>query len=268
MTKWYIGTMGFSYKDWNSVFYPKEMDARNYLAYYSRIFNCVEIDSSFYGTPRAESVRHWKAVTPEGFKFCLKTPRMITHDKALIEVEDLLTEFLEAAVLLEDRLGVILFQFPPSFTASHLPALEHIVTNLPKGLRFAVEIRDQSWYTPKSGEETPPLAQLLKQYGVAWAATEFPGLPGRIYPTANYLYVRWIGQHGTFQHHDRERIDRTQNLKEWRGKVEELLDRVEAVYGFLNNDYAGFAAGTAHRFKEIAGLPVKNIRPPQQETLF
>lgn len=55
----YIGTMGFSYKDWNGVFYPAELKASGYLRYYSRIFNCVEVDSTFYGTPRPLAVRCW-----------------------------------------------------------------------------------------------------------------------------------------------------------------------------------------------------------------
>jgi uncharacterized protein YecE (DUF72 family) len=112
---------------------------------------------------------------------------------------------------------------------------------------------------------------MLREVGVCWAATEYPDLPRRIYPTADFLYVRWIGQHGTFQRHDQERIDRTAQLRHWQQILQDTLSEIEErpmIFGFFNNDYAGFAAGTASRFKELAGLPVSSFLPPQQGKLF
>jgi uncharacterized protein YecE (DUF72 family) len=268
MDNWYIGTMGFSYKDWVGVFYPAEMDSRNYLAYYSRIFNAVEIDSTFYGTPRIEIVKHWAATTANGFKFCLKVPRVITHDAGLVGVRDMLVEFVDHVRFLEDKLGVVLFQFPPSFKVNQISILEDSLVYLPSGVRYAIEIRDQSWYTASEPDEEPLLARMLKQYDVAWAVTEYPGLPKKVYLTSDFLYLRWIGQHGSFQRHDYERIDQTVNLKNWWTILQSYLDRAEVAYGFMNNDYAGFAAGTANRFKQIAGMPIKTFQPPQQGTLL
>ena len=268
MVDWFIGTMGFAYKDWKQVFYPAEMDVSNYLAYYSRIFNCVEIDSTFYGTPRLEAVQHWLAITPPDFKFCLKVPRTITHDLRLVGAEGLLDEFLERVRRLEHKLGAILFQFPPSFHRDRLPLLESLAANLPHDLQFAVEIRDPSWYTPGEASAEPALASMLRSYKVAWAMTEFPGLPVTIYQTAGYWYLRWIGQHGSYEHHDQERVDCTPNLRRWKEIIQERLDQVGTIYGFFNNDYAGFAAGTANRFKALMGLPVKAFTPPRQGTLF
>ncbi|MBN1149500.1 MAG: DUF72 domain-containing protein [Anaerolineales bacterium] len=264
----YIGTMGFSYKDWNGAFYPAGMKAHRYLAYYSRIFNAVEVDSTFYGAPKANTVRHWAAATPDGFRFCLKVPRQITHDAGLVGVEADLAQFLEIARSLGEKLGVVLFQFPPSFTAKQLPALQRLLPELPTDIRFAVEIRDQSWYTAVDNQGYPLLAGALEKYAVCWAATEYPGLPDSIYPTSRFLYVRWIGQHGSYAHHDRERVDRGANMQAWWMRIRDLMEPVEALYGFFNNDYAGFAAGTANRFKWIAGLPVESFKPPQQGTLF
>jgi uncharacterized protein YecE (DUF72 family) len=272
MVNWYIGTMGFSYSDWNGVFYPSEMNERNYLGYYSRIFNCVELDSTFYGTPRVEVVQRWAASTPQDFRFCLKMPRAITHDASLVGVTDMLREFLATVRHLQEKLGVILIQLPPSFAASRIEVLERFIQLLPADLRFAVEIRHQSWYTGTSeqhGEkELPALAQMLAKYQVAWAATEYPNLPGEIYPITSFAYIRWIGQHGTFQQHYRERIDRQQNLIHWWQYIQTRLETVSEIYGMFNNDYAGFAARTANRFKEIAGLPVIPFKPPVQPTLF
>ncbi len=80
---WYLGTVGFSYKDWDGVFYPTGTSPRNYLPRYSKIFGAVELDSTFYGTPPEDRVRQWATITPAEFKFCVKTPRQITHDMRL-----------------------------------------------------------------------------------------------------------------------------------------------------------------------------------------
>lgn len=268
MTGWYVGTMGFSYMDWNSVFYPTKMEARNYLSYYSRIFNCVEIDSTFYGMPKEEIVQRWAAVTPPGFKFCLKVPRAITHEAGLLNVHAALAEFLRVVRQLHDRLGVILIQLPPTFAANQLAVLEDFVRLLPPDLKFAVEIRHQSWYTASAEADLPLLAQMLKTYRVCWAATEYPGLPGKIFLTSDFLYIRWIGQHGAFERHDRVRLDRASNLLAWWQQIQTYLENVQDIYGLLNNDYAGFAAQTANHLKALVGLPVKDFRPPIQKILF
>ncbi len=260
--------MGFSYADWSDVFYPAGMPARNYLAYYSRIFNAVEIDSTFYGAPRRTTVRRWAAAAPQGFKFCLKSPQAITHEAGLVEVQDQMSAFLEPIRLLGDALGAILLQFPPSFRADRLPVLERFLANLPADFHFAVEIRDPSWHLIPPGEQEPSLARVLRRYGVCWAATQYPGLPASIYPTTDWLYIRWIGQHGSYANHDHERLDRSEELRRWCDQVRALSDQVAEVYGFLNNDYAGFAAGTADRLKAILGLPRQDYRPPRQARMF
>ena len=172
-----------------------------------------------------------------------------------------------------EKLGAVLFQFPPSFGPERLPALQTCLEGLPGGVRYAVEIRHPSWYTAENepgglatGE--PLLARRLRELGVCWAATEYPDLPRRIFRIADFLYLRWIGQHGTFQRHDQERIDRTAQLRQWQQVLQQETQSVDAVFGFFNNDYAGFAAGTANRFKELTGLPFQPFRLPQQGTLF
>jgi uncharacterized protein YecE (DUF72 family) len=263
MTDWWIGTMGFGYQDWRGGFYPQDLSARNYLSYYSRIFNAAEVDSTFYGTPRASTVRRWAALTPTDFQFCLKTPRTITHELGLINAQGLMTEFVQAAQLLNPKLGAILLQFPPSFTAVQLDALAAFLGQLPAGPRYAVELRDASWYAPEI-----ELAALLRAAGVAWASTEYPGLPDRIDLTSSFVYIRWIGQHGSFQHHTHERLDRSRELQGWLERFRAVGDRLETVYGFFNNDYSGFAPATANRFKQMLGLETQPLKPPEQPRLF
>jgi uncharacterized protein YecE (DUF72 family) len=278
--------MGFSYSDWNGVFYPADLPPHKRLSYYSRVFNAVEIDSTFYGAPRTDNVQRWAASVPQDFRFCLKVPRQLTHEAGLVGVQGELLKFIDTVQLLGEKLGALLFQFPPSFGPDRLPALLTCLAGLPRGLRYAVEIRHPAWYTsgnqdqsdrpleapqPESQAAEPTLAQALRSLGVCWAATEYPDLPRRIYPTADFLYLRWIGQHGTFQRHDHERIDRYPQLQTWQRIIQEARSESEGqqvIFGFFNNDYAGFAAATANRFKELAGLPASPFAPPQQRTLF
>jgi uncharacterized protein YecE (DUF72 family) len=268
MADWYLGTMGFGYKDWKGVFYPQGTETADFLGYYSRIFNSVEMDTTFYGTPRAATVEGWAAATPDGFKFCAKTPRIITHELELVGAAGYMQEFTDAIRHLGDKLGVILVQLPPSFDVTHHLALAAFLEELSQTARdipVAVEFRHRSWFTPESGSET---RDLLRSRGVCWAATEYPHTPGVIVPTTDFLYLRWIGQHGTYDHHNFERVDKTSELTRWLQAIREVESRVKRVYGFFNNDYAGFAAGTCNRFKEIAGLPVESFTPPEQGRLF
>lgn len=266
MAIWHIGTMGFSYPDWRGVFYPRELGSQRFLSYYSRIFNSLEIDSTFYGIPRKSTVLGWKHTVPADFTFCLKTPQAITHRAGLEGAGQLFLEFITAARYLEGNLGAILLQFPPSFRSDKLHVLGDFLARLPAGIRCAVELRHQSWYT--AGSSSQSVGELLKQLKVCWASIEYPDVPGSIMKTSDFLYLRWIGQHGTFQQHDSERLDRTQNMQGWLEKIARLEPQVEAVLGFFNNDYAGFAVGSALRFKQLASLPIVEVAQPVQGQLF
>ena len=133
--------------------------------------------------------------------------------------------------------------------------------SLPSDLRFAVEFRHPSWYQSET-------SQLLQSHLVCWAGTEYPDLPQGIKLTSDFIYFRLIGQHGQFDHHDHEQIDRSKNLFWWYQHLKTHIDTVKGIYGFFNNDYAGFGVGSCNQFKVLAGLPAPNLRPPQQKRLF
>ena len=261
MTSWYLGTMGFSYKQWHGIFYPAGMAARNYLAHYSQRFNTVEMDSTFYGTPQPQTVHRWTAVTPPHFIICPKTPRHITHELRLVRAYEAMHRFLETMSLLENKLGPILIQLPPDFTTEETAALRTFLNQLPPDKQYAVEFRHRSW-------DKPETATLLKQHHVAWVATDYIHLRKQIHHTTDFLYLRFIGPHGQFQTKDRELVDKTAVLQQWYQQIQPHLAHVNAIYGYFNNDYAGYSPATCNKFKQIVGLGTEEIRVLQQGRLF
>lgn len=260
-TTWHLGTMGFGYKQWLGAFYPAGMSSKKFLTHYSRLFDAVEIDSTFYGAPRPELVLRWGQTTPANFTFCLKTPKAITHEARLTDGVEGMLAFVETAVLLKEKLGCILIQFGPAFSYAQANELNQFLSQLPTTIRFAVEFRHTSWVRPET-------ADLLRPYNICLTATDYIYLPKSITPTADFLYLRFIGPHGQYQTKDKELVDKTADLQAWYEKIKPLLPQFKAIYGFCNNDYSGYSPATCNRFKEIVGIEVEEIRPLQQGRLF
>lgn len=261
MVNWYLGTVGFSYKDWDGSFYPQGAPPRSYLAHYSQIFNAVEVDSTFYGSPPAERVRGWAASVPDHFKFCPKTPRQITHEARLIDAVTPMREFIATMRLFGENLGAILIQLPPSMTAADFEIVAGFLKTLPDDLSYAIEFRHLSWFTPET-------VGMLQSYNVSWASTAYLDLPKQIAITAPFHYIRWLGRHGAFEQKDREQINVMPQLEWWWAYLQPVLNRVDTIYGFFNNDYSGHSPATCNRFKGLVGLPVIQPQIPQQGTLF
>ena len=262
--------MGFGFNDWLGEFYPKGIKPNKYLAYYSRIFNSVEIDSTFYGTPDLEKIKRWKTITSDQFKISVKVPRGITHEAGLIGVEYEMKSFVESVRHLDNKLGVILIQFPAVFVSSKIGVLADFIKQLPNGIRYAIEIRDSSWFVEESGRTKGEqrMVDLLKTYDICWAATMYPGLPQRIYPTTSFQYIRWIGRHGNYPQFNKVRNNRRENLTKWKSQIMDHLDGFSELFGYFNNDYSGFSPETTNTFKSLMGLPIKRFIQPVQKKLL
>lgn len=140
-----IGTSGFSYTAWRGGFYPEKLPEAKMLAHYAGIFPAVEINNSFYRMPTAELLGKWAAETPDGFKFALKSPRRITHEKRLADVAGEVDRLGAAARSLGGKLGPVLFQLPPNLKKD-LPRLDAFLASLPGDVAPAVEFRHASWF--------------------------------------------------------------------------------------------------------------------------
>ena len=147
--KLHVGTSGYSYKEWKGNFYPEDLPAKEMLSYYSRRLPAVEINNTFYRLPQPSMIENWKAQVPARFRFSIKATQRITHIKRLNNVADETKYLLETAALLEQRLGVVLFQLPPNFKKD-IERLKAFLDLLQPDLRTAFEFRHESWFDDES----------------------------------------------------------------------------------------------------------------------
>ncbi|HEX2517231.1 MAG TPA: DUF72 domain-containing protein [Chloroflexota bacterium] len=273
-----IGTQGFSYDEWEGLVYAPGLPKNERLPTFAQQFRLVELDSTYYGTPRPQQVVRWAEQTPEGFTLTAKVPRQVTQEARLAgdEARRELARFLETMRLLGPRLGPIVFQMSPGFRHPRdFPALKATLRDLDalggEGLRFAVEFRHPSWL-----ENDEPEAA-LREAGAAWVWNDW-------YPTEAYLapmpraiddpaaqrvtsedfaYLRLTGNHDECIDYRTIRVDRTADLERWAELVLQFRREREGrgVYVLLNNHYAGSSPQSVRHLERILGLPVVAFPP-------
>ncbi len=255
-----IGTQGWNYAQWVGPFYPAHTRPEDFLRVYARAFPTVEVDSTFYAIPAERTVRSWAERVPGVFRFALKMPRVVTHERRLVGCRDVVTEFTDRARALGSCLGPILIQLGPEVGLERLPALERFLPLLPSDLRFALEFRRRSWLAR-------PVLALLRTHGVALALVEGPWLPraammrAAAAPTADVAYVRLMGPDRSISEFDRVQVDRSDELGTWASALAALSERMQAVYVYVNNHFEGHSPASARRLQALVNIPV--VEPHQ-----
>src|SRR6202171_2829248 len=256
MNEIYLGTSAFTAAGWPGTFYPKGLSEREYLTYYATKFDTVEVDSTFYRTPTLTTVQGWYSKTPSGFIFAAKVPQTITHEKMLHDCEQEMTEFLNVMDELRDRLGPLLFQFSyfdrKAFVGVNdfLARLVPFLKKLPKGHRFAVEIRNKNWLAP-------PFVEALRERVLALALIDQSWMPRpahwfeKLDPiAADFTYVRLLGDRKGIEKEtkvwNKVIVDRSSELNEWVN----ILGKLKIpIYVYANNHYAGYSPATVEMFR-------------------
>jgi uncharacterized protein YecE (DUF72 family) len=234
-----IGTSGWSYKEWEGVFYPDSKTSK--LKYYSSVFKTAEIDSTFYASPSKGLVFGWVRNAPENFVYSVKLPKTITHEKLLdlsqgAELE--LVKFLDLLSPMKRarKLGPLLIQLPPSFSLSKKEKLEE----------FFVEFRNKSWL------KDPDLHALLRKYNVANTIVDEPLLPIDLTTTSDdFAFVRW---HGRGEKPWYNYLYKEEELDPWVERIDKLASKVKRVYGYFNNHFHGNAVENSLEFMEKLGI--------------
>jgi uncharacterized protein YecE (DUF72 family) len=265
-----LGTQGWNYPAWVGSFYPIGTQTPDMLSCYARAFPTVEVDSTFDGAPAEPVVLGWSARVPETFRFALKVPQQITHERRLVDAADALDQFVGRARLLGVRLGPLLLQMPPDWapTTEARRALAAFLLVLPGDLRWAIEFRDPRWVD----DET---LSLLHRHRVALALVEgrwvrrdaMLALAAR--PTTDFGYVRWMGPDRAITSYSRIQVNRDREIESWALAVEALRAHVREVFGYFNNHFQGHSPASARMMQQRLGLPV--VEPAslrEQEELF
>ncbi len=243
----YLGTSGWSYADWEGTLYPEGLAPGARLAEYVKSYATVEIDSTFYGTPRRSTVQKWREVAPEGFLFAAKFPQEITHEKNLAGCEGAAENFVRVMEGLGDRLGPLLLQLPPSFTVEGMDTLETFLDSLPDGFRYAVEVRHRSWLRPD-------LTDLLWEHGAVLTLVDYPRMPRVEEATADFVYIRWLGDRREFpEGHTHPKKDRRKDLRWWSALVDRFLSEGRTVFAYANNHYQNHSPSTLEQFLGLRG---------------
>ena len=179
----YVGTSGYSYPKWKGSFYPKNLPATQMLRHYGERFHTVEINSTFFAMPKAAALAQWADQVPADFRFAFKAPRQITHLQSLKDKDALLPNLLEVVATLQERLGPLLFQLPPTLKKD-VPRLRAFLALLPPECRVAFEFRHPSWLDDE-------VFDLLRDHGVALGvADDDNDLEIPMMATTNWGYLR------------------------------------------------------------------------------
>ncbi|MDJ0708649.1 MAG: DUF72 domain-containing protein [Leptolyngbyaceae cyanobacterium MO_188.B28] len=285
----FIGCAVWAYKDWAGDLFPAGSRPKDFLNLYSRRLTAVEGNATFYSIPDASTVSRWAEETPEGFKFCLKLPRTITHQGPLCPHLTAALEFLDLMQPLGNRLGPLFAQLPPSYSPAFLDDLRTFLTSWPrKSTPIAVEVRHPNWFTEPHSTQ---LNTLLENLGVGRVLLDTrpiydaqaagagdpqilserrkPKLP--LYPvvTAPFSLIRYISHP--------ELALNSSYLAEWVSLVSRWLKQETQIYFFVHCPVEAKSPTIARHFQQMLEkedpvtppLPWEKLtKPPEQLSLF
>jgi uncharacterized protein YecE (DUF72 family) len=229
----YVGTSGYSYKEWKGTFYPEDLPEKQMLHFYGERFRTVEINNTFYRMPKESVLEAWAAEVAADFKFVLKASQRITHMQRLKDAGDSVSYLLKVAAVLKERLGPLLFQLPP-YLKKDVPRLSEFLALLPAQPRAAFEFRHQSWFEQE-------VFELLRDHQAVLCIAEAENdLDIPFVSTGDWGYLRLRRP----DYGDME-------MKDWIKRVREQNWRDAFI--FFKHEEAGKGPAMAKRFLELAG---------------
>jgi uncharacterized protein YecE (DUF72 family) len=239
-----VGTSGFSYRHWKGVLYPAGLRQSQWLEHYAGVFDTVELNVTFYRTPREETFSSWRERTPSGFVFALKGPRQVTHVHRLRDCREALARFLDGAAILGDKLGPLLWQLPPSMVRDD-DLLVRFLLELNgaapgyMAVRHAFEFRHESWFTDR-------VYGLLAEHGATLCCAHSERWPTQLTVTCPWCYLRF---HGGAELYGSRYTD--PEMEEWASRIRPLLRAGTPVFAYFNNDAEGHAVSNAFTLKRL-----------------
>lgn len=238
MDHYYLGCPSWANKDWIGSLFTKGTSSKSMLGKYAGFFNTVEGNTTFYALPDALTVQRWKLDTPQTFKFTFKFPRTISHDLRLQNCQGELTQFLKLMEILDDKLGLLWLQLPPSFSFRDLNQIKRFLAMVSKDFDLCVEVRHLDFYD--QGDKENLWRDLLSEAQVDWvhfdtvalfsqrsmepsvieAQRKKPRMPERFTATAKHPFIRFIADNDPRLSRDRIEVVANQ-VSQWihEGKI-------------------------------------------------
>lgn len=183
-----VGLSGYSYKPWQGEdrFYPVGLKQAEFFSFYASRYDIVEMDGTWYRMPATSQVEAWGTAAPEGFCFCFKAHRQVTHMARLKpEALEPLQFMMKRLEPMKDRLGPVLLQLPPNLKRDD-ERLKHFLGRLPETTyhrQWAVEFRNETWHDEN-------VEAILREHNVAWVASDTDEADAQRRNTANFSYAR------------------------------------------------------------------------------
>ena len=235
----FLGCSSFSNRKWIGIFYPENLLSKEWFAYYCTHFKTYEVNATFYKSPTSKSLQTWYKKSPDGFIFSVKAPKQITHIKKFVECEREINDFYVACREgLENKLGCVLFQLPPSFHYTS-ERLKLIINNLSPDFKNVIEFRNKSWWTQE-------VYDALTQNKLVFCSVNYPGLPTTIIETSSTGYIRLHGNPELFySKYNAEELSKTYD--EIRG-----AKKLKEVFIYFNNTASTAGILNALAFKQVS----------------
>ncbi|PJJ66793.1 DUF72 domain-containing protein [Chryseobacterium geocarposphaerae] len=234
----YIGCSGFYNNDWKGSLYPEDAKSKDFLSLYCQKFNCVEINSTFYRNPTAKTLLKWRNETPEDFKFFIKIPKIISHEKRLKDCKEDITAFCtHIQDHLKEKLSGFLYQFPPSFKNTQ-ENIDLILNNINLVCLNVIEFRHESWWNNE-------IFKILKDHNIIFSGVSFPGnLPEEI--IINHPEILYYRLHGKPVLYKSE-----YSLEFLKDLAENIVNMKKKTFIFFNNTWGTAAINNALYLKEL-----------------
>jgi len=233
-----IGTSGWYYDHWKGRFYPQDLPKSDWLAYYAKEFDTVEINNTFYHLPLEQTIKKWQKLAPAGFLFTVKANRYITHIKKLKDTKDEIQRFFERVKLLKSHLGPVLYQLPPMLH-KNLKLLGSFLKLLPRKHKAVFEFRHESWYADDT-------FKLLDDFNAGFCIHDLSGQPTPKRITGGVIYIRFHGASGRYAGNYTKPL-----LAKWAKWIKENKKGVRCIYAYFNNDVEGHAVENARALKTL-----------------
>ena len=228
----HVGVSGFSYPSWKGRFYPADLKSDDFLAHYSKNLDSVEINSSFYAQPKADTVKNWSQTTGAKFRFSFKAPRQVTHILKLgAGSSEAADRFSKAIDVLGSRRGPVLFQLPP-YSKQDLKVLEEFLSKTSAIKNRVFEFRHESWLQDST-------YRLLDENGAGFCIADTEDLKPTLRVTGGIAYFRLRKDS-----YDEDAIDR------WAERISETSKGLRESYAYLRHDETGENAVLAQRLSK------------------